>query len=550
MMFGFRGIGLPVPVAPPSGITWLLRDDFTDTRAAGAVNGTAPTPGPGTRVATDTGNNLSISSGAAIIAATVSAGDPLLGYSVPVVRTPGRVIISRINTSPTSLIFGLGNASGAVATETYFSCAPTILSVKMATSGVQVATPAYPLDLAIALRSTSEHFFAKIGGNWLLVGISTGHSTGTLYATRYTGGGTANLGRIVAPIDLWLPTPLASDGFGSTFGSTDGLGHAEGIAGGIGSGGGGLAWTHTTYSVSAAKAINTPTLGSELLADGGFENWTTSTNVTNWTENIAGTSTINRETVDAFSGSNAVRMDIDSSSSIASIYQTAVSVGKWYHLSVYAKASTTGKTMKFSNGASGDLGPTLPTLTTSYAQYFATARATTTEVGIKRSSAASSSIYLDSFSVKEIPLAELFSSVVVSTADVLAETEITLTTTTTAGLVLNLDNASSPASFVIAYHDGTNCKLEKCVAGVYTSVVSAAATYSAGAVLRVSKIGTAYRLYYNNALVGTGTISDAGIINNARHGLFSTYSGNQLDNFVVYASGSNGEYAILNQYVD
>ena len=35
-------------------ITWLLRDEFTDTRAAGAVNGTPATPGPGTRTVVDT----------------------------------------------------------------------------------------------------------------------------------------------------------------------------------------------------------------------------------------------------------------------------------------------------------------------------------------------------------------------------------------------------------------------------------------------------------------------------------------------------------------
>ena len=39
------------------------------------------------------------------------------------------------------------------------------------------------------------------------------------------------------------------------------------------------------------------------------------------------------------------------------------------------------------------------------------------------------------------------------------------------------------------------------------------------------------------------TIADAGIVNNTLHGLFSTYEGNTVDNWTVYASGSSGEYA-------
>jgi hypothetical protein len=73
-------------------------------------------------------------------------------------------------------------------------------------------------------------------------------------------------------------------------------------------------------------------------------------------------------------------------------------------------------------------------------------------------------------------------------------------------------------------------------------------TYSSGAVLRVSKVSTGYRVYYNNAFVNNATISDAGIVSNTKHGLFSTDPSNTLDNFVLYASGSGGEYAILDNY--
>ena len=137
-----------------------------------------------------------------------------------------------------------------------------------------------------------------------------------------------------------------------------------------------------------------------------------------------------------------------------------------------------------------------------------------------------------------LTLANLFASVEASAADVTAQVELdTVVAGTQAGLVLNLDSAASPANFVIAYHDGTNAKLDKCVAGTYTSVISAAAAYSAGKTLRVVKSGTSYSLYYNGNQIGTTqTVSDAGIINNTLHGLFSTYSGNQLDNYSLEAN--------------
>ncbi len=109
--------------------------------------------------------------------------------------------------------------------------------------------------------------------------------------------------------------------------------------------------------------------------------------------------------------------------------------------------------------------------------------------------------------------------------------------------MLNLDSAGSPANFVIAYHDGVTCKLEKCVAGTYTSLISVTTTYVAGAILTVRRQGNAVRLYYNNALIGTEqTVSDAGIVSNTLHGTFSTYELNEFDDLVIYDSGTGGAY--------
>lgn len=60
-------------------------------------------------------------------------------------------------------------------------------------------------------------------------------------------------------------------------------------------------------------------LAAELLTDGGFELWSSSTNLTNWIEDLSGTSTINREATIVRTGTYSVRMAIDSSNNATEI---------------------------------------------------------------------------------------------------------------------------------------------------------------------------------------------------------------------------------------
>jgi hypothetical protein len=61
--------------------------------------------------------------------------------------------------------------------------------------------------------------------------------------------------------------------------------------------------------------------------------------------------------------------------------------------------------------------------------------------------------------------------------------------------------------------------------------------------LRVVASGSAFRVYYNNAAVGTEqTISDAALQSGTAHGLYTTDTGNTFDDFTVYARGTDGEY--------
>jgi len=138
--------------------------------------------------------------------------------------------------------------------------------------------------------------------------------------------------------------------------------------------------------------------------------------------------------------------------------------------------------------------------------------------------------------------------VVAGNANVVADVNVTLGATgTQAGLVLNLDSAASPANFLLAYVNGTNAYLEKCVAGSYSTLISAAVTYGAGKTLRVVKDGTSVSLFYDGAKVGTTqTVSDAGIINNTLHGLYANCGlSTTLDNLLLMARGNGNEYSAL-----
>jgi hypothetical protein len=102
-----------------------------------------------------------------------------------------------------------------------------------------------------------------------------------------------------------------------------------------------------------------------------------------------------------------------------------------------------------------------------------------------------------------------------------------------AGIALNVDFASNPQNFVIAYllenEYGWYLYVDKCVSGTYTNL-SATWIASNGSdkelYLKVIKLDTSYSFYINGSLIATITISDSAIISNTLHGFFSTSSSN------------------------
>ena len=538
-----------------SGITgWnygnTLSDTFSTDVAAGSVNGTAADTG-GNRTVVDTENKLNVGGGNLNftgVKTSPSAGDPAIIYPA-VSRVAGKILTNSINMSVVGDYFPL--ALGLSATGNFqnynnlangFYVAPTSISAGDTTGhnvgGTLSSGTLY--NFALILKSTGAYYYIKGGTytNWTLLWISSTGNTASLYPviSNWATNSTFTADNIRIPTSTWLPTPLAYD----TFTRGDGAIGSSETTGPDSQTTPSLAWTGG--AISGNKVVITPSLGSELVTNGDME---TGNPPSNWTANGQTLSSV----ADERTGGSGAQSLSDAKVDTNWTYQApTIATGTWVNLSTWIKnvSATYGAIQIYQTTGTGSLFPN--STSSSWTNKFVTGRINSTnpQLQLYISGSAGNEVRYDDISYKPLTLSSLFSSVSTSDADVIADANVTMTSGTQAGLVLNLDSTSSPANFVIAYHDGTNVHLEKAVAGVYTSLINTAATYSAGATLRVIKSGTAYRVYYNNVLIGTEqTISDAGIISNTKHGLFSTYASNSFDNFTLWARGTGNEYVDL-----
>ena len=303
-------------------------------------------------------------------------------------------------------------------------------------------------------------------------------------------------------------------------------------------------WTGATWTISTNKAINTPAISTDRTVDGGLEaNYTTGLCDTlgkNGSPTVA-------ESADVHGGTKAQSF-IGQAISNRILFTPAPSpaVGTWVLLTEWAKRTVTvgsSTSLAIWTGAAAERGPTITAAGyTKYAQA-TLIRGASPDFGLARnySAAPDDTVIVDDYTMGDLTLVDLFSSLSNNNRpSVLASVSFTMYATgvTPGGLVTNLDDAATPANFLVTYHNGTNAVLEKCVGGTYTILISEAATYGAGYVLQLQtdRDGADLKanLTYNAAAVGTEqTISDAGIIDNTIHGMFSTYEGNALDNYTL-----------------
>ena len=297
---------------------------------------------------------------------------------------------------------------------------------------------------------------------------------------------------------------------------------------------GGINWLNQgTWTFVGGNATNTPSVSSNLLTNGGMENWTGST-PDDWSKTENGTSTISEETTTIHSGSSALRFDIDGSNSGADLSQNPVpGLSDWSIVSLWSRASSGASQCIKVSGNWPFSGDRILDLTTSYQQFAFTGRIAFNRVQIRRQFATGLTMYVDDIVAATITASNLITVQSLGYSDVVAKVDIdSVSNGTQCGLVICADDYNSPQNMVLVYRSGLGAiVVDKMVAGTWSQVSSTASAFTAGHELRVEKTGSTFDTYYNNVLVKSDTISDAGIVSNAQHGLFSTYSGNTLSEF-------------------
>ncbi len=274
----------------------------------------------------------------------------------------------------------------------------------------------------------------------------------------------------------------------------------------------GFEYTNSAWTVASNKALSTPTLGAELFLNGTFAadanwikgaGWTISGGTGNKAAGTAGTIS---QTVTSANNWNRIQFDLTvTASTFAGVHGSATNLGKAF--------STSGTNI----------------VSTRYAN--------NTALGI-RGVTSTSAGSIDNASAKQITISDMMATIsgLKNSANISAS--VTIGQGTPAGVVGWLDSYTSPANYILCFHNGETLTLIKVVAGVITSLINTAATYAAGAEIKMKGLRSGANLlvtaYYNGVQIGTQqTVSDAGIVDNTRHGIFSSNENNTISRFTV-----------------
>lgn len=273
-------------------------------------------------------------------------------------------------------------------------------------------------------------------------------------------------------------------------------------------------WTGSTWVVSGSNVYNVPSLGTEIATNGSFDS------DTSWSKGIGWT----------ISGGFANQ---DGSNVSASYLQQSktFSVGSWYAGAYDIVARSQGATRMTYGGNDAAFKSTIQTH-----RFYSRATIATSPILMTGDTGPTFIGSIDNITVKVLTLNTLFASILGTANNLTSTAKISsLTTGTQAGIVSLLNSTSSPSSFLIAYHDGTNVRLEKCVSGTYTTLVTTAVAFTANATIEIRRpSGNTFQLWYNGVQINTDqTVSDSEIINNNLYGMFSTYSDNLISEFTL-----------------
>jgi len=305
-----------------------------------------------------------------------------------------------------------------------------------------------------------------------------------------------------------------------------------------------------TWSIVSGKAVNTPTLNGELLADPGLE--ATYTDGKCDTLLKGGTPTLS-ESSEVHGGSKAQDFTAGANNDSLKWAGQAGIASVWYQVSGWVKrlAGTASQVfLAVYTGGAGTAFPSnitrLPIKSATYTQKKLNFIPLTTGLNYvyptwQIGATGNDNVLVDDISLQRISNETLFSLLPSSQPDVVIKVRPdTLVDSTCFGMVLRAEKQFNPNNYVIGIcrldntEANVNFMIIKCVSGLYTIVLAETAkAIVADAWFELRGSGSSISVWYNNLQVGTTqTISDAEILSNRHHGVISGGS-NKFKNFFL-----------------
>lgn len=496
---------------------YLIRDLFSDDHAAGAGDGLFSVPGPGIRQDVDTESKISQTGGAMVVSAGKAApawGDPGRWWEDndgnALARLAGRTLGLIIEASgwDQSQIGWDGKLGGGVSTAVFFrisSGGGQFRLQEAANIGPVLGSLANDTEYKLFLMLRSAGVYGFISGGTLgstptFIGFDNVDVDLFVYPTIVNHSAVGILSDALAVRDLAVLAPLYSDTFSDTSAPylSDGL--VEPSATDTPGAGAGVTILGTTHRAAANKATAMIVPGSDVIVDGDMGSADGWDEGTGWAI-AAGVAT--------------------KTAGVASDLGQAVdplTADTWYR-NTHTVAGRTAGTI------TPKLGTVALTARSTNATFVDTGRAD----GVAYDLAADSTFDGDEDNVicEPLALADLLALHDTGFSDAYQTCKYTITDDTQAGVAIQWDDADTPANGIIGHFDrvDSKSKLEKVVAGTYTTLAAVADTYSAGAriSLRTTPIATnTVYLEYDDTAIANADISDAGIIANTLHGRFRT----------------------------
>lgn len=284
-----------------------------------------------------------------------------------------------------------------------------------------------------------------------------------------------------------------------------------------------------TWSIYNGKAINAPTLGSELLTNGNME---TGNPPTGWA--AGGTSTLSGAADERTGGSGVQSLNVvrgsHVSESVASKTTSGGQVG-WHRGESWVKNISADLVYMINPAFSVSTNSTEWTKLVS-TRLISPAAAITATMRINGGS--TEEARFDDVSIKKIGAQSLFATIDQgrSCFDLILPSMPDLLQGTQAGAVVCLDSVTSPAGYVVVfyYHNqaapSTTIEVVALSGGVYTTLSSTSVSYSPGKFISLKKTGDQMSVFYGTAefvtRVGSDVTIPAALSGNTKHGLFST----------------------------